>query len=375
MDPNYPKVKIIKRIPKSARYLAATKLSDALETCVEENSPEAWAELFNFAWRRLYLPGPVEEISSRRSQTRPNAENVSLTTKIKRQLEALYPNPPVVNQLDPQRSRRKQKSQSTSEQLTVNDQRKLSRLVDQKLAEGDIKGAVRLVASDTGLAPFSQETVELLKLKHPMPTETEENVQAPEPGNYQDPMYTVHATEENVHEAIRSFPPGSAGGPDGLRPIHLKDLISASSGDAGLRLLSSITKLVNLILGGEVCAEAIPVLFGASLCALEKKGGGIRPIAVGNTFRRISGKVLSNQINSEMGALLRPTQLGYGTKSGCEAAIHSVREFIKQEHNSPKVMLKGDYANAFNSINRPTLLTKVKETAPKAWHYTQQAYG
>ena len=119
----------------------------------------------------------------------------------------------------------------------------------------------------------------------------------------------------------------------------------------------------------------LELLFGASLCALEKKGGGIRPIAVGNTFRRISGKVLSNQINSEMGALLRPTQLGYGTKSGCEAAIHSVREFIKLEHNSPKVILKGDYANAFNSINRPTLLTKVKETSPKAWHYTQQAYG
>ena len=41
-------------------------------------------------------------------------------------------------------------------------------------------------------------------------------------------------------------------------------------------------------------------LFGASLIALEKKGGGIRPIAVGCTLRRLVAKVASGKMMVEM---------------------------------------------------------------------------
>ena len=77
-----------------------------------------------------------------------------------------------------------------------------------------------------------------------------------------------------------------------------------------------------MVLQGTICQQALPIFFGARLCALEKKDGGIRPIAVGNTLRRVAGKVISQNIQLEMGRYLRPVQLGYGTKAGCEAAIH-----------------------------------------------------
>ena len=60
--------------------------------------------------------------------------------------------------------------------------------------------------------------------------------------------------------------------------------------------------------------------FGASLIALQKKGGGVRPIAVGFTLRRLAAKCIASGVLQSMGASLTPLQLGYGTSRGAEAA-------------------------------------------------------
>ena len=97
-------------------------------------------------------------------------------------------------------------------------------------------------------------------------------------------------SESAILAAVRSFQPGSAGGLDGLRPQHLKDLINTGTGDVGRRLLSRLTDFVNICLAGRVQDAVKPVFCGASLCALSKKGGGVRPIAVGCTWRRLVAK-------------------------------------------------------------------------------------
>ena len=75
--------------------------------------------------------------------------------------------------------------------------------------------------------------------------------------------------------AIRSFPNGSGGGLDGFKPQHLKDLIGGMSREHETRLLQSLTLFVNLVLEGGVPVEITPIFFGASLCALRKKDGGV----------------------------------------------------------------------------------------------------
>ena len=83
-------------------------------------------------------------------------------------------------------------------------------------------------------------------------------------------------SEREMFQAIRSFPRGSAGGPDGLRPQHLVDMTSMSAGAGGkggeVLLLNTFT---NFVLIGEVHVEIRPLLFGASLTALKKKDGGV----------------------------------------------------------------------------------------------------
>ena len=92
-----------------------------------------------------------------------------------------------------------------------------------------------------------------------------------------------------VRSAIQSFPNGSAAGPDGLQPQHLKDLLVGATYDS--QLLVAITKLTNLLLEGKTPSSVQGSLLGANLLATRKNSGGIRPIAVGYVCRRLTAKV------------------------------------------------------------------------------------
>ena len=93
-------------------------------------------------------------------------------------------------------------------------------------------------------------------------------------------------------------------------------------------LLQSLTSFVNHVLRGETAPSVRSSFFGATLIALNKKGGGLRPIAVGCTLRRLASKCAGNSVMMAMGAFLAPHQLGYGIPLGAEAAVHAARVFL-----------------------------------------------
>ena len=49
-------VRIVKRIPRASRHLAATKLASILMGVTTENDVESWIRLFNFSSRCLAIP-------------------------------------------------------------------------------------------------------------------------------------------------------------------------------------------------------------------------------------------------------------------------------------------------------------------------------
>ena len=71
-------------------------------------------------------------------------------------------------------------------------------------------------------------------------------------------------------------------------PQVLKDLTAKSNVQIGLNFPRALKNLVILILEGKVPSEFRSYFFGAKLIALKKPDGRLRPIAVGNTFRRLS---------------------------------------------------------------------------------------
>ena len=63
-------------------------------------------------------------------------------------------------------------------------------------------------------------------------------------------------------------------------------------------LLDQLTDFINLLLSGvPVPPEVRTILFGSFCTVLTKKGGGMRPIAVGVTWRRLAAKVCVHQVS------------------------------------------------------------------------------
>ena len=108
--------------------------------------------------------------------------------------------------------------------------------------------------------------------------------------------------------------------------------------------------------------------------ALNKSSGGIRPIAIGCTLRRLVAKCASLSVRQEMGAFLAPLQLGYGTPMGAEAAVHAARAYL---HNLQpgQMILKVDFCNAFNCIRRDKMFQSVLSEVPGLYHLVQSVYA
>ena len=156
-----------------------------------------------------------------------------------------------------------------------------------------------------------------------------------------------------------SFPNGSSAGLDSISPQILKNLTAKSNGQTGLNFLRALTSLVNVIQEGKVPFELRPYFFGAKLIALKKLDRGLRSIAVGNTFRRLSAKCAGNHVFESRQARYGNREVGVGTKRGAELASHVFRCLIENPQPKENVILRIDFENAFNPINRQIMLKKV----------------
>ena len=344
-----PRKRIIRRIPRASRELAAKKFSSLLDTVVANNDTTSWSRLLCFAQRCLQAP-----IRGRR--------RVSFATSVNKQLRGDVPTPSPSAAFAPRPRRKTTKPKDPLESL--------AQKVSVKIEEGNLNGAVRLACSEELIADVSEDTFNALRAKHPGP---HPDSAIPIPSSESELTDELMVSVPGVAYAIRSFRPGSAGGPDGLTPQHLKDMTGKPAGEGGSILLTAITSFVAFVLRGEVLEEVRPILFGANLVALRKKAGGVRPIAVGCTLRRLAAKYASMQVREQMGEFLQPIQLGYGVKLGAEAAVHAARRFLGSLP-SDQLLLKLDFANAFNTLRRDKMLRAVGEIVPSLFPFVYSSY-
>ena len=125
----------------------------------------------------------------------------------------------ITNETDPPTIEFTRPTSHSSSRSSNDGMSSMARRVSSKLGEGDFRGAVRIACSDSRLAEVNDTTFEALKRKHPAVCPDSSFPPAP-PQEDVDDIFAI--SEEMIICAIRSFPAGSAGGPDGLRPQHLK---------------------------------------------------------------------------------------------------------------------------------------------------------
>ena len=145
------------------------------------------------------------------------------------------------------------------------------------------------MCSEDKPADFTDEAFASMQEKHP--ARFSDMSSLPDPRSFS----SISVSENEVLKAVLSFPAGSSGGLDGLRPSrpsNVVDLLACKTN--GPVLLTALTKFVNLVLGGGCPLSVCCTFFGARLIAVDKKAGGFRPIAVGYTLRRLVAKCANN---------------------------------------------------------------------------------
>ena len=319
----------LRHVPHNARHLWSQTLTRALATVVHRNDEQAWQEL-------LMLPRCVLGTPPRSGRKHVKASAAYTLDRLHRWQQG--------ERMSLWESRgRLLGGAGRSKPPTVDEQRALATALAR---EGFDRKACNALLSE-GLCPQTAATTQALQALHPaQPVPTTPELAA-------QPLAPV-LVPDAVARALRSFPADTAAGPSGLRVQHLREACASGSSEA---LLQQLCGVVGLLAQGQACAAVAPSLAGASLVALPKPNGGVRPIAVGEILRRLTAKCLMEAVRDEARQHFAPVQLGVATAGGAEAAVHTARAWHERNAgHTGKILVKLDFKNAFNLVSRQAVL-------------------
>ena len=102
----------------------------------------------------------------------------------------------------------------------------------------------------------------------------------------------------------------------------------------------------------------------------------IRPIVVGETLRRLTGKCLCSLVKDKVFSLFEPHQFGVACSHGTEKVVHGLRKCIEKHWGDEDFdVLKADMRNTFNLISRQALLSECSTFSPELLPWASWCYG
>ena len=341
----------LRYIPAKARPAFAKAVSSALRDVLLKNTEEAWLKLF-------MLPKCVLPSLKHKGSHNPHVAIESLCKMwLNNDLSTLWT------------MAKSRENNSITEEATIgkNYRRVINSAVS--LGRSGLTGKACRMLLSSGIAPNNDTTWRLLQAKHPA---------CP-------PPVTPNATSEpvtlgptfNILKILRSFPKGTSAGPSGLSVQHLLD---AASIPLHTPIGDSLKGIVNLMASGKVPEPVATFLAGGRLIALNKGKEGnppdVRPIAVGETLRRLTGKCICAILRDKISSFFQPSQFGVACKAGVEKSVHSLRRCIDENWLSGDfVVFKVDMSNAFNMVSRQAVLDECATFFPELLPWVSWCYG
>ena len=287
---------------------------------------------------------------------------------------------------------RRTRGQAAREEAAALD-RVHSRVV-RSVGNGALAKALNLLTSDGVQDPEDPTVLGTLQALHP--SEAAPGYGPPEARQ----RLTTDVSDDGLkdrltalRQAVYSFGKESAPGPSGLRSDHLKAMLQ---GPVGEGLLRTLDKFVQSCLQEGVPPGVAPILASARLTALRKvsfregptdaagnatviREEGTRPIAAGETLRRLVGKVLMRHgdVRRRLRAL-QPVQCGVGVPNACALVATSLQQWVAGLHasgNSEWGILQLDFRNAFTSVSRAQVLAATRKHCPEAVAWLESCYA
>ena len=189
------------------------------------------------------------------------------------------------------------------------------------------------------------------------------------------PIPTDSIRFENLNaEAIQkaALKTSGAAGLSGLDAYAWRRLCSSFK-SASKELCSALAAVGRRLCTDSINPDHLSAFVACRLIPLDKCPG-VRPIGIGEVPRRIIAKAILTLLKPDIVDASGPLQVCAGQESGCEAAIHAMRQAFKGVEIEGALLV--DATNAFNSINRQAALHNISVICPslaQVVHNTYQA--
>jgi hypothetical protein len=248
--------------------------------------------------------------------------------------------------------------QSRLERSTATpDDGALAKKFAQMLFHGNTRGAMRMLAEKSrgGVLALTSGVVKDFASKHPQNElpEPETLIQGTPPPDL-DPIVFEAIHGKNI-KAIALKTDG-APGVSQLDDITWHKMVSSFK-QTSLELCNSVALMARRLATEYRDPAGLEAFLANRGIPLDKGGGAVRPIGVGEILRRIIGKAVLGVINGDVQKAAGPLQLCAGEAAGVEAGIHAMRELFGSLENDGVFLI--DAANAFNRVNRAAVLWNV----------------
>jgi hypothetical protein len=186
---------------------------------------------------------------------------------------------------------------------------------------------------------------------------------------------SLEISNDNLEKNIRSFNSSSAAGPFGFKPNHMLNILNSVTGAYLQILYDAIRFFINNIINDKMSTAIGPFFASAKLIPLEKRNNGIRPICVGTFWRRFTCKMVMHTYNTEIPQFFNPNQIGVKTPNGSDSVIHCFNRILSEIGNDNSyAALSVDFKNAFNRVNRQTILNETHKNFPNLYNLTKLIY-
>lgn len=342
--------------PKCAATTTVAKEMAALINCFTQDKPLAPYALMTF----FVLPKLLFQKTHSKTSTSDNVKAVTRRVNLwlNNDLEELLREARTIQSKLPRLS---QKNRGPDDK---------ARTFADRMRQGNVSSALRALKEEEagGVLPINRETIRLLHDKHP-PASASDGLRLQ--GGHIPPNPVIYEVITGEMVWKKSLQTHGSAGPSGLDARGWRRLLSSAlCGTAGSDLCSALATLARKL--ATTACHHLGALTACRLIPLDKRPG-CRPIGIGEVIRRIVGKCIMAVVKEDVRRAVGNLQVCAGQQAGGEAAIHAMREIFSDDECEAVLLV--DAKNAFNTMNRKTMLHNIRIKCPSLATFVENTYS